>query len=192
VTDKPDPEVRVVDRRWWARGDSDAAGDDGAARKPKYVEELEQQLAERTAQLQSYGAEQRRSLEELEQVRVRVRRDAAREGERARRTVLLELLEVLDNLDRAINAGTATSDSALLTGVQLVRDQFLAKLEGLGVKRVETLGLPFDAARHEAVSMAPVSDPAEEGLVVAVLKEGYAIGDDLLRPAAVVVGTLNG
>jgi molecular chaperone GrpE len=192
VTDKQDPEVRVVDRRWWARGDTDAGGDDGVARKPKYVEDLEQQLAERTSQLQTYAADQRRSLEELEQVRVRVRRDAAREAERARRSVLVELLDVLDNLDRAIAAAPTTSDPALLKGVELVRDQFLAKLEGLGVTRVDTLGLPFDAARHEAVSTAPVSDPAQEGAVVAVLKQGYAIGDDLLRPASVVVGALNG
>jgi molecular chaperone GrpE len=191
VTDKQDPEVRVVDRRWWARGDTDAA-DDGAARKPKYVEDLEQQLAARTAQLQTYAADQRSSLEELEQVRVRVRRDAARDSERAKRSVLVELLEVLDNLDRAIAAATATSDAALLKGVQLVRDQFLDKLEGFGVARVHTLGQPFDAARHEAVSTAPVTDPAQEGAVVAVLREGYAIGDDLLRPASVVVGALNG
>jgi molecular chaperone GrpE len=192
VTDKQDPEVRVVDRRWWARGAADAAGDDGTARKPKYVEELEQQVAEKSALLQNYAADQRRSLEELEQVRVRVRRDAAREVERAKRSVLVDLLDVLDNLDRAIAAATGTSDPVLLKGVQLVRDQFLAKLEGLGVMRVETRGQPFDAARHEAVSTAPVTDPAQDGVVVSVLREGYAIGDDLLRPAAVVVGTLNG
>ena len=192
MTDKPDPEVRVVDRRWWARGDADAGADDGVARKPKYVEDLEQQLAERTSQLQAYAGDQRRSLEELEQVRVRVRRDAAREVERAKRSVLVELLDVLDNLDRAIAAAPAGSESPLLKGVELVRDQFLAKLEGLGVTRVEALGKPFDAARHEAVSTTPVTAPAQEGAIVAVLREGYAIGDDLLRPASVVVGTLNG
>jgi molecular chaperone GrpE len=162
------------------------------ARKPKHVEDLEQQLAERTSQLQAYAGDQRRSLEELEQVRVRVRRDAAREAERAKRSVLVELLEVLYNLDRAIAAASGTSDPALLKGVELVRDQFRAKLEGLGVTRVDTIGLPFDAARHEAVSTARVTDPAQDGAVIAVLKQGYAIGDDLLRPASVVVGTRNG
>jgi len=70
-----------------------------------------------------------------------------------------------------------------------VRDQFLAKLEGFGVARIPSLGAPFDAARHEAVTMAPVDDPSKDGVVIAVIKEAYAIGDDLLRPASVVVGT---
>ena len=51
------------------------------------------------------------------------------------------------------------------------------------------IGQPFDASRHEAISTAPVSDPAQDGRVVAVVKEGYVIGDELLRPASVVVGT---
>jgi molecular chaperone GrpE (heat shock protein) len=54
------------------------------------------------------------------------------------------------------------------------------------------LGEPFDATRHEAVSMAPVDEASQDGIVIAVVKEGYSISqgenDDLLRPAAVVVG----
>ena len=111
--------------------------------------------------------------------------------ERARRTVLVELLDVLDNLDRALRLARpepVEEAQALLRGVELVRDQFLAKLESFGVKRLAALGQPFDANRHEAVTVQPVDDPARDGQVLAVVKEGYAIGDDLLRPAAVVVG----
>ena len=125
---------------------------------------------------------------------MRIRRDVAKEVERGKRAVLAELLEVLDNLDRAIAAGRdradSASDGALLQGVQLVRDQFLAKLEGLGVARFEALGTPFDAVVHEAVSVQPVTDPAQNGVVVAVAREGYRLGEYLLRPASVVVGTL--
>ena len=105
-----------------------------------------------------------------------------------------DLLEVLDNLDRAIAAARESDAPAgtLLRGVELVRDQFLAKLEALGVRHIDTLGQVFDAAVHEAVSMAPVTDPSQDGLVVAVAREGYAIGDELLRPASVVVGRLDG
>jgi molecular chaperone GrpE len=154
------------------------------------VEDLEQQLAERAAQIQTHLTERRRMLEEFEQVKARLRRDTAREIERGTRSVITEMLDVVDNLDRAIAAAaqSPTSDQALLKGVQLVRDQFLAKLQGLGVTRVDALGQPFDAARHEAVSTAPVTDPAQDGNVVSVVREGYAIGDDLLRPATVVVG----
>jgi molecular chaperone GrpE len=190
VAEKPEsePQVRVVDRRWWARGESDDVPADSGTQKPTYVEGLEQQLADRAAQLQNVAAEHRRALEEFEQVKIRMRRDVAREVERGRRAVLAELLEVIDNLDRAIAAGRTDVDSSLLQGIELVRQQFLSKLESFGVSRVEAIGQPFDARRHEAVSTAAVKDPAQDDTVIAVLKEGYAVGDDVLRPASVVVG----
>jgi molecular chaperone GrpE len=193
---KEDPQLRVVDRRWWARADAGEAGAEpaGSVRKPTYVEDLERRLADTTTQLQTALAERRRSGEEFEQARTRIRRDVARDVERAKRAVLGEMLEVLDNLDRAVAAsreapastGSDQHDS-LVRGVALVREQFLAKLESLGVTRMQALDTPFDAARHEAVTTAPV-EPANDGRVVAVLKEGYTIGDEILRPAAVVVG----
>jgi molecular chaperone GrpE len=188
--DPSEPHIRVDDRRWWARGES-AESTEPAGRKPTYVEALEQQLADKTALLQNYAVEQRRTLEEFEQVKLRIRRDVAKEVERSRRAVLVELLEVLDNLDRALASEQERPQGegphSLLQGVGLVRDQFLAKLQAFGVVRVAALGQPFNAALHEAVTTAPV-DPSQDGVIVAVVKEGYAIGDDVLRPASVVVG----
>jgi molecular chaperone GrpE len=189
-----DPHLRVVDRRWWARGDS-ATPDESGSRKPTYVEDLEQRLAGLAAQLQTVSTEHRRSLEEFEEVKARVRREAAREVERGRRVLLGELLDVVDNLDRAIAAshgpaGSSASEAvdSVVRGIELVRDQFLAKLEAFGVSRFPALGRPFDALRHEAVTTAPVEHPSQDGVVLAVVKEGYAIGDEVLRPASVVVG----
>ena len=177
VDDTSEPAVRVVDRRWWAQAEAGqpAAADADASRAPKptYIEQLEKRLADATS--------------EFEQARVRMRRDMQREVERNMRAVVAELLEVVDNLDRAI-AAAGDDESPLLVGVRLVRDQFLAKLEAFGVVRIETLGEPFDAAMHEAIATAPVDDPSLDGRIVAVVKEGYAIGDELLRPASVVVG----
>jgi len=192
--EEKDPSVRVVDRRWWARGEG-AEPDDTGARKPTYIEELEQRLNDITAQLQSVKNDHRRSLEEFEEVKGRLRRDVARDVERAKRGVLTELLDVVDNLDRALAATgdpsrTPASDAAasVVRGVELVRDQFLDKLQGFGVSRVATLGQKFDAQRHEAVSTAPVDDPSLDGVIVGVAKEGYVLGDQLLRPASVIVG----
>jgi len=172
-----EPEVRVVDRRWWAQADAGQTTTPGpdAARgpKPTYIEQLEQRLAS--------------AQSEFEQARLRLRRDMQREVERCTKAVIAELLEVVDNLDRAI-AAAGDDDTPLLVGVRLVHEQFLAKLDGFGVARLAALGEPFDAALHEAVATAPVDDPALEGHVVAVVREGYAIGDELLRPASVVVG----
>jgi molecular chaperone GrpE len=189
VNEQDEPQVRVVDRRWWAQGESAAATEpqERGGRKPTYVEELERRLTDTNAQLQNYLTEHRRALEEFEQARIRLRREGSREADRAKRALLADLLDVLDNLDRAIGSATDRS-SPLLRGVELVRDQFLGKLESFGVSRLEAIGQPFDANRHEALSTEPVSDPSQDGVVIRVVKEGYAIGDDLLRPASVIVG----
>jgi molecular chaperone GrpE len=192
-----DPNVRVVDRRWWAReqqGDPADPANGASSTKPTYVEDLEQRLADAAKQLQAYMADQKRAFDEFEQVKARMRRDVAREVERGKRQVLAELLDVVDNLDRAIaaaeEAAGASNEAAekLAHGVRLVRDQFLAKLGSFGVSRVPSLGEKFDAARHEAITTAPVASPEQDGVVISVVKEGYAIGEELLRPASVVVG----
>src|SRR6478672_3280163 len=119
--------MRVVDRRWWARADSveDEAVEDTRERKPTVVEELEQRLAEAHEQVQAVLNEHRRAADEFEQVKIRLRRDTAREVERGRRAVLVDMLEVADNLDRAIGAARNTSNTdaseTLLRGVELVR-----------------------------------------------------------------------
>jgi molecular chaperone GrpE len=207
--DEKEPAVRVVDRRWWARGETPGAVE-AAARKPTYIEDLEQRLADTTAQLQRVMTEHRRALEEFEQVKTRLRRDVGREVERGKRGLLGDLLEVLDNLDRALSATSGAGPSAaestagaarpapqdeleqFVRGVRLVHEQFLGKLSALGVSRLAVIGQPFDAQRHEAVTTTAVMDAAQDGVVVAVLKEGYAIGDEILRPASVVVGRLAG
>ncbi len=98
------------------------------------------------------------------------------------------MLEVLDNLDRAIDsARQGGSTDALLQGVEMVRRQFLAKLEGFGVKRIEADRQPFDPTLHEAVSSVPAASPELDGVVVGTIRAGYRIGGDVLRPAAVAV-----
>jgi molecular chaperone GrpE len=68
-----------------------------------------------------------------------------------------------------------------------VKRQFLAKLEGFGVTRIESAGQPFDPALHEAISAVPAASPDQDGLVVGVVRHGYRIGDEVLRPASVAV-----
>jgi molecular chaperone GrpE len=191
---RDEPQVRVVDRRWWARQDSGEPAAEPPPLKPTYVEELERDLTTARTRLQEALAEHRRALAEFEQVKGRIRRDVEREVERGRRTVSLDLLEVLDNLERALAAARESPDAsqpavgALARGVELVRDQFLARLAAQRVARMEAAGSPFDATRHEAAATAPVDDPDDAGRVVAVLRDGYLVGDDVLRPASVVVG----
>jgi molecular chaperone GrpE len=69
----------------------------------------------------------------------------------------------------------------------MVRRQFLAKLEGLGVTRIDVTDQPFDPTIHEAVSSVPAASAEQDGLIVGTVRSGYRIGEDVLRPAAVAV-----
>jgi molecular chaperone GrpE len=179
--------VKVVDRRWWARGeDADPPGE--RSTKPTYVEELERQVAEKDRIAQEYIAKYRQAASEFEESRLRLRREISKDIERGRREILADLLDVVDNLDRAIDAAErSTSPDALLQGVEMVRRQFLSKLEGLGVRRIEAAGVSFDPAKHEAVSTVPAARAEDDGRIVGVVRHGYTIGDDVLRPASVAV-----
>lgn len=190
--------VKVVDRRWWAQGDGgDTSPGERASLKPTYVEELERQVAEKDRQVQEYIAKYRDAAKEFEDARARLRREISKDIERGRREILADLLDVVDNLDRAIDAAKHTtappeadatgSGHALLQGVEMVRRQFLAKLEGFGVTRISVEGEPFDPLLHEAISTVPAQTPDQDGLVVGVIRHGYRIGDDVLRPASVAV-----
>jgi len=180
------PEVKVVDRRWWARGES--GGEPAPSSKPTYVEELEGRLAEKDRLLQSYIEQYKAAQADFEHARGRARRDVARDLERGRHEFVRPLLDVLDNLDRALDAGRgAQSVEAVLDGVALVRHQFLARLEAAGVQEIPAAGEPFDPLVHEAVSIVPVQGNEEEDRVAAVVRRGYRMGDDVLRPAMVTV-----
>lgn len=181
--------VKVVDRRWWAR-EKDAAAEDPRGSKPSYVEELERRLAEAEKQAQEYLGKYRQSAQEFEDARARMRKELAKDAERSRREVLISLLEVVDNLDRALDAAKGSAADPLLQGVDMVRQQFLAKLEAFGVKRIESQGAIFDPRLHEAVTTVEAPDPDADGRIVGVITHGYRIGDDVLRPALVAVGQL--
>src|SRR5215210_1231385 len=109
--------VKVVDRRWWAnQGDADREESRGAG-KPAYVEQLEQQIVEKDRQIQEYLTKYRQASSEFEDARLRLRREISKDVERARREVLAELLDVVDNLDRAIaSARGGASHDAVIQG----------------------------------------------------------------------------
>ena len=184
------PALRVVDKRWWAQADGETSAD-GKERstKPSYVEDLEKQLAEKDELLRDYAARYKEAVKEFEEAPVRVRREMAKDVEREKRKVLAAFLEVIDNLDRAIGAGqTGSADGVLLTGVEMVRQQFLSVLGGYGVTPIEAAGQEFDPTLHNAVSMVPVTDAAQHNVVLTVIKLGYRAEDEILRAASVTVG----
>jgi molecular chaperone GrpE (heat shock protein) len=135
-----------------------------------------------------------RALRDLESAEARVERNAQRVYDDARAKLVIELLPVLDNLDRTIEAATKRGeDRALIQGTQMVRAQLETVLIRYGAERVDpTLGADrrFDPTIHEAVALTPVTDPALHGTVIHQAEPGYRFAGKLLRPAKVTVGQL--
>lgn len=114
--------------------------------------------------------------------RVGRERDAARrEGTR---DALLPVLPVLDNLERALTAGSM--DQGFYDGIVAIHRLFVAALREAGAEPIEAVGQPFDPAVHEAVATTS-GDATEAGLVMRETRRGWRLDGHLLRPARVVV-----
>jgi molecular chaperone GrpE len=121
--------------------------------------------------------------------RERVTRNIERRYESRRERLLLRFIDILDNLDRALEAAeTSFASSALVEGLILVRTQLLNTLKEEGLERVPALGLPYDPHHSEAVETRATPDPEQHQLVLKELLRGYRLGDRIARAARVVVG----
>jgi molecular chaperone GrpE len=133
----------------------------------------------------------RRALRDLEAAKARVERDAQRAADAMREQLVLDLLPVLDNLDRTIHSAEVAGESqAMLQGVRLVRSQFANALGKFGVERIDAKHHRFDPRIHDAISLVPVTDRSANDVVIDQIEAGYRFGDRLLRPAKVIVGRL--
>jgi molecular chaperone GrpE len=153
------------------------------------VLELNALVAKKDAELAKANARADQAHAEIEAAGKRLAAASAKELEQRTRKLLESFLPVIDDLDRAIAAAKPIADSAdVVEGLGLVRRGLLTRLGQFGVTHAPALGEKFDPARHEALAMVPVTDPAQDGRVIDVMREGYLIGDETLRPAGVAVG----
>jgi molecular chaperone GrpE len=180
---------KVIDRRF-SNLDESEIGDDSpeTERKPEYVAQLERDLADKERRLQKIAASHESSVTDFQGARDRIRRETVKDVERSRRSLVVDFLDIIDNLDRAIEATEQTGDlNTLLDGVKMVRDMFMGKLGALGIQRVDALGHHFDPSIHKAVTTVRADDPSHDGQIVKVIQEGYLMGEDIIRPASVAV-----
>jgi molecular chaperone GrpE len=126
-----------------------------------------------------------RKQAEFENFRKRAARDQERLIAHAHERLVRELLPVLDDLERTLDAAERHEEAALVEGVKLVERSLRSALEKEGVVEIETDG-PFDPHVHEAM-LTQAREGAEPGAVVDVLQRGYRIGDKIVRPARVIV-----
>jgi molecular chaperone GrpE len=147
--------------------------------------EAEQPVAEEP----DYKDKWLRAAADLDNVRKRARRDVGAAEARGIGKLARELLPALDNFERALAAAEAqpeNRDHHLTDGIRLVQSELLGALARVGIMPVSPKGERFDPHRHEAVAQQPV-DGAEPGTIVEVYSAGYTYGEDVLRPAKVVV-----
>ena len=146
--------------------------------------ELEERLAEVEREREEYLNDLKRVAADFENYRKRVARDQEGLVARAHERLVKELLPVLDDLERTLEAAAQHEEAKLEEGVRLVHRELVEALAREGLVEVETDG-QFDPHVHEAL----VSQPSEEedGSVIEVLQKGYRLGDRVLRPARVVV-----
>jgi molecular chaperone GrpE len=122
---------------------------------------------------------------DFDNYRKRVAREQVELRRRANERLLNELLPVLDDLERALEAAAEHEEAKLEEGVRLVHRSLLGLVERHGLSEIETEGA-FDPHVHEALLAQP-GEGAEEGSVLQVLQKGYKLGDKVLRPARVIV-----
>ncbi len=134
-----------------------------------------------------------RALADMENLRKRTEREVADSRLYGITSFARDILNVADNMHRALNAldvglreRADTSVKALLDGVELTERELLNALEKHGVKKLEPVGLKFDPNMHQAMYEVPDSN-APAGHVVQVIQAGYMIGDRILRPALVAI-----
>ena len=123
---------------------------------------------------------------DFENYKKRVRKEQADSEAKVRESILRDVLEVADNLERAASVDERADFKSLQKGIELVNRLFQGKLERLDVRAFESKGQPFDPRVHDAVSQQPTAE-VPPGSVVSEIQKGYRIGDRLLRPALVVV-----
>ena len=129
-----------------------------------------------------------RTLADFDNYRKRVERERDEIGSAGKRELLLGLIEIADNFERALGAaGVAAGDcSGLEAGVLAIYRQIQRLLEKNGVTRFESVGEPFDPERHEAAGLERGHEAAE-GEIIRELRSGYLWNGKLLRPARVIV-----
>jgi molecular chaperone GrpE len=122
---------------------------------------------------------------DFDNFRKRVAREHLELAKRANERILNELLPVLDDLERALEAASAHEEAKLEEGVELVHRSLAALVERHGLTPIETDGV-FDPHVHEALLAQP-GEGVDPGSVLQVLQKGYRLGDRVLRPARVIV-----
>jgi molecular chaperone GrpE len=146
-------------------------------------------LQAKAAKADEYLGLAQRTQADFENFRKRSARDTNAATQRGAMKLAKELLPAVDNLERALEHAPEASDEseqAFVAGIKHVHSDLIAALQRAGIERYSPEGEPFDPTLHEAVAQQPF-DGFAPGTVVEVFQRGYRIGENVVRPARVVV-----
>jgi molecular chaperone GrpE len=184
VTDKRPVDSEQVPGPGPGTGPEQARGTVPEAGPEEPLEEVDE-LAQVTGERDEYLDSLQRLKAEFDNYRKRAAREQSDLTARAAERVVKELLPVLDDLERALDAAEDHEEAKLEEGVRLVQRALSDALAKEGVAEIETDG-KFDPHVHEALLSQP-DDDFETGAILQVLQKGYRLGDKVLRPARVIV-----
>jgi molecular chaperone GrpE len=151
------------------------------------TERLAAELEAKTREIAELNDKYLRALAESENIRKRTRQQSEETVRFQRENLIRDLLPVVDNLERAIQAAQSGADEkSIIDGVQMVLRALLDLLKAHGVTQLNVIGQPFDPSRHESVDHVETGEHPPN-TVVSEYHRGYLIGDRMLRPARVAV-----
>lgn len=154
------------------------------------VDDPEKRIADLEQQLEHEKKEYLFLMADFENFRRRTLKEKADLIKNGAESAMRDLLPVVDDLERALDAINKGGDlESLKEGVDLIYNKFVKYLEAQHVTAIESTGKDFDTDVHEAVTMFPATDPSMKGKVIDTTIKGYMINDKVLRHAKVVVGS---
>jgi len=187
----PDEETVAEDaaaREEGAGAEAAVSGSEAALTEPP-----EEAISRLEAELDALKDRHLRLAAEYDNFRRRTARERGELTARAQAELVVRLTDALDDLSRFAHVDPAVADAGTLhEGIDLVERKFWKTLSAAGLVRIDATGVPFDPAVHEAVTMGPAADAAQDNTIGTVLQPGYRLGDLLIRPARVLVLTWSG
>ncbi len=156
-------------------------------RKQKEIESLQDEVKSKAKDLVELKDRYLRTLAETENFKKRISEEASKDRKYANFDLCKELLETLDNFERAIDSGKEIEEvQNYLKGFSLIKDRLVKVLNNHGVTEIEAMGKPFDPNYQQAVMVENHEDIKHQE-VIKVLQKGYMFKDRVLRPAMVII-----
>ena len=153
------------------------------------IRTLKAQLERKDAQIEQVMEAYRAKKTETQKQRKRIEKTERRRFEQSKGDFIARFVDVLDNLDRAIDSIEESFDAdSVLQGIMLVRSRLVRLVKTEGLEKIFVRGQPFDPMRSEAAELQDVADETQDGIVLKELQPGYMLKGSLLRPSRVLVG----